>query len=277
MADTQPPAELFYISANPSAKATIVLLHALFCSHLEFSLVAPHLADYHLLIVDLPSHSRSRDSDKGPFTLTNCATHVASLIRKYAHDGHAHVVGLSAGGFVGMQLATQHPELVDSLFVSGATPFQGYQHWLATHPRALYPLLAATTTWMPDSTYHWAAGRMGLLPHEELHAETKANFSFDLVKLGYSQLAAFTLEDSVASFAEAGVRTLVLAGEVVDDARTARLMGQLLREKGSPESEAVLVKGAQHLWDIQFPPLFVETVKAWIERRKLPDALKRLS
>ncbi|KAI0410877.1 alpha/beta-hydrolase [Xylaria grammica] len=271
---TEQPAELFYVSMNPSAEETILFLHGLFCSHLEFSLVAPHLTDYHLLLVDLPSHSRSHAS--GPFTLANCTAHVASLIRKHAHNGRAHVVGLSAGGFVGMRFATQHPELVTSLFVSGATPFQGYQGWLATHPRALYPLLAATTTWVPDSTYRWATGRMGLLPHEELHAETQANFSFDMVQLGYGQLAGFTLEGSVLDVARAGVRTLVLAGEVVDDARTAGAMGRLLRENGSPDSKAVLVQGAQHLWDLQFPLLFAESAKAWIESRELPAELSVL-
>ncbi|TRX88851.1 hypothetical protein FHL15_010310 [Xylaria flabelliformis] len=274
MADTNEQAELFHISMNPSAEVTVAFLHGLFCSHLEFNLVAPHLTDYHLLLVDLPSHSRS--SLTGPFTLANCAARVASLIRKYAHNGHAHVVGVSAGGFVGMQLATQNPELVTSLCVSGATPFQGYQHWLATHPWALYPLLAATSTWVPDSAYYWATSRMGLLPHEQLHADSKANFSFKLVKLGYGQLAEFTLEDSVPALAGAGVQTLVLVGEVVDDVRTAGSMGRLLRENGSPDSEAVLVKGAHHLWDLQFLLLFAESVTAWIEGRELPDGLKKL-
>ncbi|KAI8954448.1 Alpha/Beta hydrolase protein [Xylaria longipes] len=275
MADPKEPAELFHISINSSAEVTIVFLHGLFCSHLEFNLVAPHLTDYHLLLVDLPSHSRSCAT--GPFTLANCAARVASLIRKHAHNGRAHVVGVSAGGFVGMQVATQDPELVTSLYVSGATPFQGYQRWLATHPRALYPLLAATSTWVPDSAYYWATSRMGLLPHEQLHAESQANFSFKMVKLGYSQLAEFTLEDSVPALAGAGVRTLVLVGEVVDDARTAGSMGRLLRGNGSPNSEAVLVKGAQHLWDLQFPMLFAESVTAWIEGWGLPDGLKKLS
>ncbi|KAI1123107.1 Alpha/Beta hydrolase protein [Nemania abortiva] len=278
MADAQLPAELFHVAVNPSAEVTIVFLHGLFCSHLEFSLVVPRLADYHLLLADLPSHSRSRASQSGAFTLANCAARVASLIRQHAHGGRAHVVGLSAGGFVGMRLATQHPELVLSLFVSGATPFQGYQRWLATHPLALYPLLAATTTWVPDPTYHWATSRiMGLLPHEELHAETQANFSFALLKLGYAQIAGFTLEDSVPALAASGIRTLVLAGEAVDDARTARSMGRLLRENGSPDGQAVLVEGAQHLWDLQFPSLFAESVRAWAEGRELPAALKKLS
>ncbi|KAI0538841.1 Alpha/Beta hydrolase protein [Xylaria digitata] len=276
MAGTQQPAELFHISMNPSEEVTIISLHGLFCSHLEFSLVAPHLTDYHLLLVDLPSHSCSRASDSGPFSLANCAARVASLIRKHAHNGRAHVVGLSAGGFVGMQLAAHDPELVSSLFVSGATPFQGYQRWLATHPRALYPLLAATTTWIPDSTYRWATGRMGLLPHGELYVEMQSNFSFELVKLGYGELAEFTLESGISALARAGVRTLVLVGEVVDDARTAGLMGRLLKENGSPESKAVLVTSAQHLWDLQFPLLFSRSAKAWIEDQELPAELKEL-
>lgn len=54
-------------------------------------------------------------------------------------------------------------------------------------------------------------------------------------------------------------------------------MGRSLRENGSPESEAVLVLGAQHLWDLQFPSLFAESVTAWIGGQELPDGLKKLS
>ncbi|KAI0096368.1 Alpha/Beta hydrolase protein [Nemania sp. FL0031] len=278
MDDPQPSAELFHVSMNSSAPVTIVFLHGLFCSHLEFNFVVPHLPDYHLLLVDLPSHSRSQASENGPFTLAHCAARVASLIRKHAHGGRAHVVGLSAGGFISMCLATQDPDLVLSLFVSGTTPFQGYQRWLATHPRVLYPLLAATTTWVPDPVYRWVTRQMmGLLPHEDLHAETQANFSFDLMRLGYSQLAGFTLDESVPALARTGIRTLVLAGEAVDDVSTARSMGRLLRGNGSPNSRAVLVEGAQHLWDLQFPSMFAESVRAWVEGRERPAALKDLS
>ncbi|KAI8633825.1 Alpha/Beta hydrolase protein [Xylariaceae sp. FL1651] len=273
MAEAEPD-ELFHLSVNPAAKETIVFLHGLFSSHLEYSRVAPHLPDYHLLLVDLPVHSGSRHI--GPFTRENGAARVAALIRAHAHGGRAHVVGLSAGGFVGMQLATQHPRLVASLYVTGATPFRGYQRWLATHPRALYPLLAAMTVWVPLRVYRWATARMGLLPHDDVNAASRANFSAALVREGYADLAAFTLEDSVPALAAGGVRTLVLAGEVVDDVETARLMGRVLRENGSPASEAALVKGAQHPWDLQFPELFAESARAWIEGRELPSGIEKL-
>ncbi|KAI0877441.1 alpha/beta-hydrolase [Hypoxylon argillaceum] len=275
MTTTNQPEELFHTSLNPTAKTTIVFLHALFCSHLEFTLLTPHLPSHHLLLIDLPAHSRSR-SPNSPFTLANCAAHIANLIRTHAHGGRAHIVGVSAGGFVAVRLATTHPDLILSLFVSGATPFRPWQRFLAARPRALYPLLAATGAWVPDGAYAWVTGRlMGLLPHAALRAESKANFDLGLVRGGYGELAAFTLEE-VRALAGTGVRTLVLAGEVVDDGGMAGAMGRVLRENGSLDSRAVVVEKAQHLWDLQFPELFARSVEAWVEGGDLPLELKTL-
>ncbi|KAI1270473.1 alpha/beta-hydrolase [Xylariaceae sp. FL1019] len=239
--------ELFHTSRNPTGKETIALLHAFFCSHLEFELVAPHLSAYHLLLIDLPCHSGSRASSTAPWTIRESATRVADVIRAHARDGRAHVVRVSAGGFVGMQLARQNPELVLSVFASGCTPFQGYQRWFATHPRALYPVVSMQGSWLPEPVYRFATARMGMLPHEELRKETRVNMSYELMKDGYADMANFTLEEDVLGLARVGVRTLVLAGTIVDDVKSAGVMGRLLRENGSCESIAVSVRGAQHL------------------------------
>lgn len=44
---------------------------------------------------------------------------MAALIRRYARNGKAHIVGLSLGGNFAMALAAAHPDLSLSLFVSG--------------------------------------------------------------------------------------------------------------------------------------------------------------
>ena len=60
-----------HTSLNADANSTIVFIHGAFVDGDDWSLVAPHLSDYHLLIPDLPSHGRSRHLK--PFSLEYCA------------------------------------------------------------------------------------------------------------------------------------------------------------------------------------------------------------
>jgi pimeloyl-ACP methyl ester carboxylesterase len=109
--------QLFHLSLNDDKPRTILLLHGLMSSHREWAKITPSLSEYHLLIPDLPGH---RSSDHlGPFTLSNASELVARLIRAYAHNSQCHVAGFSGGGFVAVELANRHPELVQSLFISG--------------------------------------------------------------------------------------------------------------------------------------------------------------
>ncbi|KAI1331786.1 Alpha/Beta hydrolase protein [Xylariaceae sp. FL0255] len=306
---------LFHKSLNSAGKETIILLHGLFCSHIEFDLVAPLLAkDYHVLLVDLPEHSGSRSrslpstsptdkpfstsSSSSNFTLSATATHLAALIRARAHNSRAHLVGVSLGGFCAMRLTTLHPELVSSLTVTGCTPLSGTQRWLATHPAVLYPLLAATTSWAPQLLHRAVTERvMKLDPAASRRLQKEAcipNFGKALTATAYAEIAQFTLDGDVAALGTVvrgesgdmsdgrGIRVLVLSGEAVDDVSTAREMGRILRERKRKDGKsdglamdhrAALVSGAQHLWDMQFPQLFADSVTACIDGNNLPDGL----
>ena len=48
-----------------------------------------------------------------------------------------------------------------------------------------------------------------------------------------------------------------------------RRLGHALR-LGCEESRSVVVSGAVHAWDLQWPELFATGVEAWVERRELP-------
>jgi pimeloyl-ACP methyl ester carboxylesterase len=75
---------------------------------------------FRVAAVDLPGHGALADQ---PFTLDAAADQVAAVIAAVAPpaDRRAIVIGLSLGGYVGMQLIGRHPELVRGLVLSGAT------------------------------------------------------------------------------------------------------------------------------------------------------------
>jgi pimeloyl-ACP methyl ester carboxylesterase len=90
-------------------------------------------AEYRVVAVDLPGHGALAAE---PFTLDAAADVLANAIGTEAgSDGRAIVVGLSLGGYVGMHLAANRPDLVRGLVLSGATTEP--DSWRSTPVRAL--------------------------------------------------------------------------------------------------------------------------------------------
>lgn len=268
--------ELFFTSHNPSSsRETLILLHGLFSSHREWDHLIPHLSDrYHLLIPDLPHHSRSRHVK--PFTLQHAALKVSQLIERHATGGKAHVVGLSIGGFTTLELIRRHPETVRTAFVTGAAPFTDWQVWFARKPSVIHWALRLV---MNGGIYRALAWQAGLKEHDELKDEMIANNDYELVRSGYDDAAAWTLDDG-KEVAKRDKRVLVAAGDQGDNQEGARDLGAVLRDGGQQdgrESRAYSVKGACHGWDLQFPELFATAIRAWIEGQPLPSEFTELT
>ncbi len=73
---------------------------------------------YHCLIPDLPEHGLSAGTR--PFTIKDAASRVAELISKKAHKGRAHVIGLSEGAQLSVQLLSTASHIIDHAIVSSA-------------------------------------------------------------------------------------------------------------------------------------------------------------
>ena len=183
MASTAP--ELIFESHDEDKLETIILLHGLLSSHREWDLVIPHLRDYHVLAVDLNGHSRSRNLQ--PTTTVSSAENVAALIRRHAKGGRAHVVGLSFGGFVGLVLAKTYPGVVLSLFVSGASPFQGLYKWMAERPSIIWYTLRALMG-IPEWLYWRMVAWMGMERYDALYADMQGNMTWENVRDGYTSI-----------------------------------------------------------------------------------------
>ncbi|KXX83041.1 Dihydrolipoyllysine-residue acetyltransferase component of acetoin cleaving system [Madurella mycetomatis] len=283
--EQDPKEEPFHLSVNPACSETIIFLHGLLSSYLEYALVTPHLPEYHLLLVDLPGHSKSASAtclaDPGSrLTVPAMADAVAALVRRRAHSGgRAHVVGLSMGGFVALDLARRYPELCLSVFVTGAAPFQGAFKFLAQQPWVVYGLMGFMLEWIPDEWYWWAVRNGWGMERrfEELKAEMGRNRRWELVKTVYGSILECLGWEEVRGIDR--VRVLCVAAGKQDDVNATREVGQVWKGEGITErlgSKAAVVREAVHAWDLQFPELFAEGVKAWIEGRQLPQEFESL-
>src|SRR6202045_5428095 len=102
---------------------TLLLLHAAMGSARRYFAWVPHLArDFRVVRLDLRGHGRSQvPSADARLTLDRLVLDVAELL-DYLGGGEAHVVGNSAGGYLGQQLAMTRPDRVRSLCLFGSTP-----------------------------------------------------------------------------------------------------------------------------------------------------------
>ncbi|KAH6885957.1 Alpha/Beta hydrolase protein [Thelonectria olida] len=265
--------ELFFESHNPSASTTIVLLHGLFSCHLEWEHVVPYLADYHLIIPDHPHHSRSKLIR--PFSLPLAADKVAALIEQHANGGKAYVVGLSLGGFVTMELIRRHPQLVEAAFVTGSAPFSDWQVWASQRPSMLHWGLWFV---MSSGLYRAAEWHTALKPHNQLKSEMAANNQWDLVHDAYGELSRWQ-EEAVKDLGAKDKRILVVAGGHGDNLGCTKKLAEGLRQEGGKdgkETRGVFVNDAIHGWNLQFPELFADGIKAWIKREPLPERFEAL-
>jgi pimeloyl-ACP methyl ester carboxylesterase len=107
---------------DPWRKApTLLLLHAAMGSARRYYAWVPALARHFRTVrLDLRGHGASEIPEEGP-TLERLVADVAELL-DHLGCGPAHVVGNSAGGYLGQQLAMNEPARVRSLSLFGSTP-----------------------------------------------------------------------------------------------------------------------------------------------------------
>lgn len=250
-----------------SSHPTIIFLHGGESCHLEFSRVAPFLTDdYEIFLVDLPGHSRSKAI---PFSFANAINALSYLVRTQVKGGKAHIVGLSLGGFVGLEFARRCSELVLSLWCTGCAPFSGYSLWLRSQSRLLSGIIVMAGRLATEKIF-WAS--LGVEPIPGLRAEVKSNQNITLLRAMFDELVSETLEN----LAEIqGVRIAIIAGGKQDNVENTMEAGKLLRSK-NPECNAFVVRKAIHWWSLQLPEAFAQGVRAWVEGSEMPEVYERL-
>ena len=102
---------------------TVLLLHAAMGSARRYFAWVPHLArDYRVVRLDLRGHGSSQvPPPEQPLSLDRLVSDVAELL-DHLGCADAHIVGNSAGGYLGQQLAMRVPARVRSLSLFGSTP-----------------------------------------------------------------------------------------------------------------------------------------------------------
>ena len=248
---------------GPGAAPTVVLLHGVGTSGWMWRQLVESISDQmHVLNVDLPGHGES--GGRAWVSLGETASAVAEVITARAHGGVAHLVGLSLGGYVAVDLAASRPELVPSAVVSGVNVLPFPRPRLM---RAAGRLLAPFMTLGPMLR---ANARALGVPREDFEGYAHAARAMapgTFLRVG-AELMDYRMPAQAGSSTS---RVLAVAGE-----KEQELIVRSLTELAAafPRGQARIAPGVGHAWNGEAPELFAEVVHAQVTGGSLPEQLQ---
>lgn len=219
---------VYYHDSNPNGlvSSPLVLLHGLGSSGEDWPLQQTYFArHFPVLTVDLRGHGRS-SMDEGWPELREFAHDVAAVLKTLGRSP-AHILGLSLGGAVALQLALDDPDLVRSLTIVNAfAHFRVGRRGLLRTLGRLFLLLIGRMDWLGA----WIAS--GIFPDPEQRAWRDAAAK----RIGANPRGAYTRTiravtrfDVRARLGEIRVPTLIIAGEL--DSTVAMSAKELLAQQ----------------------------------------------
>jgi pimeloyl-ACP methyl ester carboxylesterase len=253
---------LFFNENGQSSSETIIFIHGLGISGWMWNEQLEFFHDYHCIIPDLPEHGKSRALNH--FTIDDAAESIVELINEHAHNQLVHLVGISLGAQVVLQILSKAPELVNSAFISGAlistnsnnaTLLKSLYHTLEVYQpvkNSDFFIKANMRTYnMPKRFYKEFKKSTASIENKNLEEILRENITFKL-PIGLENLE---------------VPLLVMVGE--KDYKIIKKSALAIIEK-LPESESAMACNVGHLWNLESPKLFNSVLYSWLTERKLP-------
>ena len=250
--------ELYY--QEEGSGPPLLLIHGLGSSSRDWFGQIDHFKDrYRVLRVDLRGHGRSGRAD-GPYHIAQFARDVAVLLRRL-DAVPAHVVGLSMGGMVALQLGSNAPRLVRSLVVTNSVADAELQTW-----RDVWFYLSRRTAVQVlgmRRVGRLIADRLFVKPsQEELRREFIERWA-ENDKQAYlwsvDAIMGWSVWDRLSSIA---VPTLVVASD--EDYTPVSEKNRIVAEM--PRAELAVVDDARHALPVEKPDTFNSLVEAFLGR-----------
>ncbi len=242
------------------AGETLVFLHGGNVAGWMWGMQLPAFEDFRQLVPDLPGFGESNHEHWD--SVADTADRVAGLIADHAPAG-AHLVGLSLGSSVAIEVAARHPELVRSLFLASAQ---------VAPPRRRSMVLARAMLRFWEQRGFWTslARSYGLRGEDaDLFVETG---------LGIRRETAFAIYDEVCRGVPAETLARVIAPVIAvaggrDSPAIRRDSLDLLRD-ALPGAKLAIAPGMHHQWNIEDIELFNAALRSWLTSREVSPLLE---
>ena len=217
-------------------------------------------ARFYCIAPDLPEQGAS--ADLKPFTLQDAARRVVSLIQELPAR-KAHVVGLSLGGAVALEVARTAPEAVDHLMVSGTAA--GLGKWLG----AITIASAGMYRWFSQERLLSMTFKQFNIPQvyqAGLRDDLLKSFDVEFTRHFTEALMQITLPVRAKALVMVGERETVVAKR---DAR--KLATTIAGARG------IVVPKVGHVWNLEAADLFNRVVEAFLTDAPLPADVRSLN
>jgi pimeloyl-ACP methyl ester carboxylesterase len=255
---TGPPVELAV--RREGAGTPVVFLPGIFADHTVWNVVARDLAKDHVVLApDLRGHGRSPFPDGSTMKFDELAADVLAMLDREKLD-KTHLVGLSAGGFLALEIGLAHPDRIRSVtLVSSAGQCDRHtksiaERWITTYreegPEAL-ALRLLKDLYYPE----W------IEEHLEIADRLRESLKEGEPRGPLAWSAAIRTFDTRGRLAGLRVPLFVIQGmddQVVDPSH-ARLLRQTIQ--GTPVR---LLARTGHMVPVERPAETAESIRGWL-------------
>jgi Predicted hydrolases or acyltransferases (alpha/beta hydrolase superfamily) len=253
--------ELFFKETGRENEDSIVFITGGGVSGWMWDKQVKEFADYHCLVPDLPEHGKSKHV--APLTIKTAAEQIIELIKGRARNKKAHIVGISLGGQLVVQILAMAPEVVDHAITSGTVvkPYYG---------RVALTLMPLNTVFQPFLRSDFILkkfmenAKIPLKYSENYRKDILEFNTYGLTKRMLNQNAAFRIPEGLSK-----VENLVLISMGETELGIVHESAEDLN-KCLPNSKIFKAPGLYHFWNLQSPDLFNKMVRAWIDDKELP-------
>jgi pimeloyl-ACP methyl ester carboxylesterase len=256
---------LYFKEVGKGNDKTIIFLHGGGVAGWMWNKQLEAFKDYHCIVPDLPEHGKSIDVK--PFTMQGAAEMIIDIIKNQAKNGKAHLVGISLGGQIIVQILSIMPEVVDHALISG-TLVRSIPH-TETFLKLLNYLIKAYEPVKDTDFFIKANMRTYNMPKSLFNEfkEATRQIKPDSLNRILKENMLYKMPEGLE---KADVQVLVMAGQkdygIIKE--SARDLLNVL-----PMSYGAMALKVGHMWNIENPELFNKTLRAWITDETLPEGL----
>ena len=258
--------DLYFKETGNCDNETIIFLHGGGISGWMWDKQLEALKDYHCLVPDLPEHGRNIEMK--PFTIKGSAKMIINLIKERSCNGKAHVIGLSLGAQITVQILSMDPKTVDHALISGTLAREIYG------PKTLKMLNVLFKAYMPfkDTDFliklNMKSNGVPMEYFDEFKKDTKT-LTLSSLRNVIKENMSFRIQDELCKVKNP---VLITVGE---NEQKITYKSAIDLNKCLPNSKAYEVTNLGHNWPLESPILFNNVLRAWINDKPIPKALSK--